>query len=138
MMCEKGAYGSLINLRVLSCEVLRGKAATVEMAGASSAPAATQPRSARGERPSPQGNACSQIDYLPSEMPPENLCLMKMMLIWQMSSCSSPWRSSLRGSFFFTLILLGLCSLPFAFGCSLHPAGLTHDSSRVTLALWCL
>lgn len=32
MMCEKGAYGSLINSRVLSCEVLRGKAATAEMA----------------------------------------------------------------------------------------------------------
>lgn len=35
-MCEKGAYGSLINSRVLSCEVLRGKAATAEMAGAMS------------------------------------------------------------------------------------------------------
>lgn len=35
-MCEKGAYGSLINSRVLSCEVLRGKAATAEKAGAMS------------------------------------------------------------------------------------------------------
>lgn len=37
MMCEKGADGSLINSRVLSCEVLRGKAAPAGMAAESAA-----------------------------------------------------------------------------------------------------
>lgn len=127
MMCEKGAYGSLINSRVLSCEVLRGKAATAEMAGhvVGAARSFCQAQLG-GKMPPPEGTACSRHVWrglakhsrgktftLESfeELHLKSLCLMNMMSIRRMFSCISPWGSSLHGCFFFTVILLGLCFL---------------------------
>lgn len=84
-MCEKGAYGSLINSRVLSCEVLRGKAATAGMAGriVSAARSLCQAAPTQlgggggGKMPLPEGTACTasggvwpaspQVKYSPWE-----------------------------------------------------------------------
>lgn len=91
MMCEKGAYGSLINSRVLSCEARRGKAATAEMAevmsaqppppGGKAAPGA--PRSWRGSNHSSWGK--TERESTPN--------LTNMMFVQWMLSCSSSWGS---------------------------------------------
>lgn len=90
------------------------------------APSAKQPLLSSGwewgKMPSPKGTACSRhytsgeawpaippVKYLSLKVPPENLCLMKMM-IQRMFSCSSPRGSAQCGCFFFSLILLGLHS----------------------------
>lgn len=104
-MCEKGADGSLINSRVLSCEVLRGKAAPARMARRVSRAAHGSARQhwccpgtdASSQRhcllTAPQlrrglaGHSLGEHLHLPSQMPPENLCLVKMMLIQRMFSC---------------------------------------------------
>lgn len=124
-MCEKGAYGSLINSRVLSCEARRGKAATAEMAGVMS----VQP-------PPPVGNAapgapCSWrgLDHSSQgkterESTPN---LTNMMFVQRILPCSSSWGSLQCGCFaLFSFFVQGfaLCA------CMCTPTQSHIDTSR--------
>lgn len=113
-MCEKGAYGSLINSRVLSCEARRGKAATAEMAevmsaqppppGGKAAPGA--PRSWRGSNhsswgkterestpkgihPKPDKHDVRTVDALMQQfLGKPSVCLFCFILIFRARLCS--------------------------------------------------
>lgn len=111
MMCEKGAYGSLINSRVLSCEVQRGKAATAEMAGVMSAqPLPPVGNTAPGAPCSWSGLDHSSRGKTERESTPN---LTNVMFVQRMLSCSSSWGSLQHGCFalfsFFCARLSSLC-----------------------------